>query len=302
MRLVPVAAALALALAASGASPADDAPAAASDPAADWKALSGAVPFLLGRDAGRAESEFSGRPYLFFYAARGCAASLRMAATAFRDPGVAKAAAEFVPVLVDAGGDKGFAKEFGVGGAPAVVFADPSGRVAGRVDEVLEPAEFLAALRAARRRIGYAPLKKAARDLRDAAEALEEARAGEKPDWRAALRAAAAIEGIGHEGREMEAARKARKDAIAESGKRLRDAKRLRADGKPDEARAEFRRIAREFEGLDAAVEARNLLKEMDEAPGTGGDDGGGDDDDKGKGGKHGPGSGRRGGRSHPRD
>jgi hypothetical protein len=83
------------------------------------------------------------------------------------------------------------------------------------------------------------------------------------------------VEKIDHPGPELAAAREARKDAEAEAAGRLAAAKALVKDGKRDEARTAFRGIARTFAGLDAAVEAKNLLLEMG-GPGKGDDEGGG--------------------------
>jgi len=192
---------------------------------------------------------------------------------------VVKLAQKFVPVLVDGDVDKEFGKEYGVSGFPNTVFADPKGKKISFVVGAVPTNSFLDSLKSALKKVGPVQPKKAVKELEDAAAALAKAR--EKNDWKGALRAAAAIEKIKHEGPALEAARKAKADAGEESKKRLDAAKALIKDGKAPEAKKELQKIASEFEGLDAAVEAKNLLKELEgPAPGEGG--GGAEGGDKG--------------------
>lgn len=177
-----------------------------------------------------------------------------------------KLAAKFVPVLVDGDVDKEFGTKYGVSGFPNTVFADPKGKKISFVAGAVDTKAFLAEVKAALKKVGPVALKKAAKDLEDAAQDLEKAR--EKKEWRPILKAVAAIEKIGHEGQALEAARKAKADAAEEAGKRLEAAKALKADGKVPEARSSLAKIASEFEGLDTAVEAKTLVKEIDAAAG----------------------------------
>jgi hypothetical protein len=264
--------------------------------------LAGELPFFEGVAAGRKEAAYHGKPLLVFFHLPGDERCRAVAEGAFRDAAIAARAATFVLVLADAESEEAFGLEHGVKRVPTILLLDPRGAEAGRVEGPAGPAEVLAAIEAADRKIGRVPLTKAGRAIADASARLAAAR--EKGDWRRALRAAADLEEIGHEGRELEDARAAVKDAEAAAKRRLDAAKALIKDGKVDEARAAFRKIAREFEGLDAAVEAKNLLLELDGPPPDEDGDGTGDDDGtKGKKGKSGPrdppgtGGRRRGGR-----
>jgi hypothetical protein len=202
-----------------------------------------------------------------------------LAGSAFKDPEVVKQVSRFVPVLVDGDADAEFGKDYAVRGFPHTVFADPKGKKIAAVVGAVDTKVFLDEVKSALKKIGPVRLKKAAKDLEDAAEDLAKAR--EKKDWRATLKAAAAIEKIGHEGTALADARKAKAEAAEEAAKRLDEAKAARKDGKADEAKKLLRRIVSEFEGLDAAVEARNLLKEMDGPPPVDDDGGGGEGGDR---------------------
>jgi tetratricopeptide (TPR) repeat protein len=236
--------------------------------------LHGDLPFAATLESGRAEAQWRGKPLLVFYSLKGDDASLRVAGTAFKDAAVVARASAFVPVLVDADADERFGLERGVKTVPTILLLDPRGREAGRAAGNAGPAEVLQALDEALKRIGSLTPPKEARDLAKAAAALDQALA--KGEWKAVLKSARSIEKIDHAGPELDAARKAVAAATEEAGRRLAAAKKLVKDGKRDEARAEFRRIVRDFPGLDAAVEAKNLVKEMD-GPDGGDDDGGGE-------------------------
>lgn len=175
-----------------------------------------------------------------------------------------KLAAKFVPVLVDGDVDKAFGTDYGVSGFPNTVFADPKGKKVSFVTGAVDTKTFLDDLKAALKKIGPVAPRKAVKELEDAAAALAKAR--EKGDWKAALRAVGTIEKIQHEGPAMEAARKAKEDAGAEAKKRLEGAKELQKDGKVPEARAALVKIAVDFEGIDASAEAKELVKEIDAA------------------------------------
>lgn len=188
-----------------------------------------------------------------------------MAGSAFKDAEVVKLAGKFVPVLVDGDVDKGFGTEYGVSGFPNTVFADPKGKKISFVAGAVPTKEFLDLLKGALKKIGPVQVRKAVKELEDAAAALEKAR--QKSDWKATLRAVASIEKIKHEGPAMESARKAKTEAGEEAAKRLEAAKALVQEGKLPEARTALGKIASEFEGLDAAAAAKAMIKEMDAAP-----------------------------------
>jgi len=187
-----------------------------------------------------------------------------LAGSAFKDADVVKLAEKFVPILVDGDVDKTFGTEFGVSGFPNTVFADPKGKKVSFVAGAVDTKEFLGVIKGALKKIGPVAPKKAVKELEEAAAALSKAR--EKGDWKAALKAAGAIEKIKHEGAAMEAARKAKADAAEEAGRRLEAARALLKDGKAPEARTAAAKIASEFEGLDAATAAKDLVKEIDAA------------------------------------
>ena len=175
-----------------------------------------------------------------------------------------KLAAKFVPVLVDGDVDKSFGTEYGVAGFPNTVFADPKGKKISFVTGAVDTKAFLEEIKSALKKIGHVAPKKAAKDLEDAAAALAKAR--EKGDWRATIKAAAAIEKINHEGTALDAARKAKADASEEGKKRIEAARALLAEGKGPEARAAAVKVATEFEGTDEAAAAKTLVKEIDAA------------------------------------
>ncbi len=195
-----------------------------------------------------------------------------LAGAAFKDAEVVKLAEKFIPDLVDGDVDKELGKTYGASGYPHSIFADPRGKLVSKVVGAVSTPEFLDEMKSALKKIGPVQLKKAAKDLQDAAAALAKAR--DKGDWKGTLKAVASIEKIKHEGREMKAALAAKQAAVAEAGKRLDEAKKLREDGKRAEARSALGKIASDFEGLDVAVEAKNLAKEMDaeDNPAGGGD------------------------------
>ncbi len=176
-----------------------------------------------------------------------------------------KLAAKFVPVLVDGDVDTAFGSDYGVSGFPNTVFADPKGKKVSFVAGAVPLNAFLDQLKSALKKIGPIQVKKAVKELEDAAAGLEKAR--QKSDWKAALRAAAAIEKIKHEGPSMDAARKAKADAGEEAKKRLDAAKALVKEGKVPEAKAALAKIESDFEGLDEAAEAKGMLKEMEPPP-----------------------------------
>lgn len=186
-----------------------------------------------------------------------------------------KLAEKFTPILVDGDVDKEFGKEFGVSGFPNTVFADPRGKKVAVVTGAIPTGEFLDKMKAAVKKIGPVQPKKAAKELADATEAL--ARAREKGDWRVALKAAASIEKINHEGPGLDAARDAKKAGAEEGAKRLAAAKEQLQAGKAADARAAAAKVASDFEGTEPATEAKALLKELDaakekEAAGAGGE------------------------------
>jgi cytochrome oxidase Cu insertion factor (SCO1/SenC/PrrC family) len=73
MKIAPIAAALALAASlAAGSAAAQEGhtrPKAESGGAKDWTSHKGNIPFIIGREAGMKEAEFTGKPILFFYTA-----------------------------------------------------------------------------------------------------------------------------------------------------------------------------------------------------------------------------------------
>ncbi len=261
--------------------------AAAAAPAAD--PLHGDLPFLPSLESARAEAAWRGKPLLVFYCLRDDAISLSVADSTFRDAAVAVRASAFVPVLVDAEADERFGLEHSVKTVPTILLLDREGREAGRSPGNAGPADVLRVLDEALRRTGPRRPTKEARAVEKAAADLEQALA--KGEWRSVLRAVVAIERIAHPGPEADAAAKARSAAADESARRLAEAKKLLKDGRRDEGRAALRRIVKDFPGLDAAVEAKNLVKEMD-GPAPGDADGGGGGGSKGKHGRRG--SGRR--------
>jgi len=177
---------------------------------------------------------------------------------------VVKTASKFVPVLVDGDVDKEFGKEYGVSGFPNTVFADPKGKKISFVTGAVPTASFFDSMKSALKKIGPVAPKKAVKELEDAAAAL--AKAQEKKDWRAILKASATIEKINHDGPALEAARKAKADAAEEAGKRLEAARALLKDGKAPDARAAAVKVSIEFEGTEAATAAKALVKEIDAA------------------------------------
>ena len=181
-----------------------------------------------------------------------------------------KLAEKFVPVIVDGDVDKEVCGKFGVNGFPHTVFLDTKGKVAGQVGGAVSADRFLASMEAAVKKIGPVKLRKEAKDLEDAGKALEKAR--DKKDWKGTVKAVLAIEKINHEGAILEAARTAKKEASAEAGVRLDEAKRLDGAGKKEEARRILLKVSSDFEGLEEAAAAKALLKAMDAPPPDAGD------------------------------
>jgi hypothetical protein len=253
-------------------------PAAATDPVLDE--LAGDVPFLAGLEAGRREAAFRGRPMLVFWFLRDCGTCASVADGAFRDAEVADLASRFVPVLADAEREAASGVALRVRTMPTLLVLDASGPEAGRAEGAVDPARVADLLRRALRKPGLFRPTAADRELGRASKSLEKARAAK--DWKSLLGAATAIEKVGHEGRELEDARAARREAIAEAAARLESAKTQIGRGNLADARKSLARIAREFEGLDEAVEAKNLLRELAGTRPGGGPPGGGGDSNTG--------------------
>lgn len=175
-----------------------------------------------------------------------------------------KLAEKFVPILVDGDVDKEFGREYGVSGFPNTVWADPRGKKVANVVGAVSTGEFFDKMKAAVKKIGPVNVKKQAKELDEAVEALAKAR--EKGDWRAALKQVAAIEKINHEGPGLEAARDAKKAAVEEGAKRLTAARDLQKEGKSADARTAATKVASDFAGTDPGNDAKTLLKELDEA------------------------------------
>jgi hypothetical protein len=178
---------------------------------------------------------------------------------------VVKLAEKFVPILVDGDVEKDLCAKYGARGYPHTVFADPKGEAVGNVGGFVPTSTFLSKMESAVKKIGPVRLKKAAKDLEEAGQALAKARA--KKEWKAILKAVAVIEKVNHEGAILDAAREARKEAAAEARKRVDEAVDLRKTGKVDDARRILLKVSSDFDGLDEAAEAKALLKEMDATP-----------------------------------
>ena len=271
------------ALAGEAAAPVPAPAAGTAAPPHDWKPSMGGIPFFVGRLAGQKEAEFSGRPILLYFASRRSLGCERLAAESFGDPQVVRTARKFVPVLVDGDAEKEFARLSWVPSFPTILFLNPLWEEVDRFQGFATPATLSACMNAALLKMpGWLPTW-AARDLDRADAALAAAR--ERGEWREVCRRVLAIETIGHEGPAMERARAARAAAEAEAKKRLGDATDMVKAGKDDEAAGALRGIARDFEGFEAAAEAKSLLGLLESDPG-GGDDGNGG---KGKKSKSGP-------------
>ena len=192
-----------------------------------------------------------------------------LAGSAFKDPEVVKLAEKFVPILVDADVEKEICSKFGANSFPRTVFVDLKGNSVGEVRGAVDKGVFLGRIEAAIKKIGPVKPKKQAKDLEDAGKALAKAR--EKKEWKATVKQVLVIEKINHEGTILDAAREARKEAVAEARVRIDEAKRLATAGKTDEARKILLKVASDFEGLDEAGEAKQALKAMDPPADAGG-------------------------------
>ncbi len=178
-----------------------------------------------------------------------------------------KLAEKFVPILVDGDVDQEFGTTYGADGFPHTIFADAKGKELLKIAGAVPTAEFLDGMKGVVKKLGTVQLRKPARDLQEASAAMAKAR--EKGDWRAILKAANAVLKIDHPGKELDSAREAKAAAVVEADKRLDAAKTLLAAEKKDEARAALGKIVSEFEGLDAAAAAKKILAEPAAPPPT---------------------------------
>jgi hypothetical protein len=222
------------------------------------------LPFLSGVEAGRKEAEFRGRPLLVFFVLPGCGVCESIAGGAFRDAEVLDLASRFVPVLANAEKEESFGLAHGVRTIPTILLLDAAGLEVARAEGAADPARVAAALREGQKRAGAARPTPAARALERAAALLS--RALKAKDWRTLLGTAATIEKTGHDGPEREEARAARREAAREAAARLDAARGQIGDTGRDGARRALAQIARDFEGLEEAIEAGKLLKELESA------------------------------------
>ncbi len=219
------------------------------------------LPFLSGFKAGREEARFRGRPLLVFYALPGSGACASTAGRVFRDAAVRELAAGFVPVVANAGKERVFGISYGLKTIPSILLLDTAGLELGRAEGEVDADLAAAALREALKKAGAVRPTPAAQALEAAAVLLSRSRKAK--DWKALLRTAASIEKIGHDGPEREEARRARDEAAREAAARLEAAKGSIRRDREDAARLALAKIAREFEGLDEAVEATELLRAL---------------------------------------
>jgi len=110
------------------------------------------VPFS---DEALARASAAGRPVLLDFEAAWCLPCREMERTTFRDPAVARTAADFVMVKVDVTTEdersSALTGRFGVAGVPTLVLLGPDGRERGRFARLVDAAEMLHAMEEARR-------------------------------------------------------------------------------------------------------------------------------------------------------
>ncbi|HUE29754.1 MAG TPA: cytochrome c biogenesis protein CcdA [Verrucomicrobiae bacterium] len=110
------------------------------------------VPFS---DDALARASAAGRPVLIDFEAAWCLPCREMDRTTFRDPAVARAAADFVMVKVDVTTEdersSALTGRFGVAGVPTLVLLGPDGRERGRFARLVGAAEMARAMEEARR-------------------------------------------------------------------------------------------------------------------------------------------------------
>lgn len=234
-----------------------------AQPAADlakWNSHMGKVPFVVGYENGKAEAQFSGKPMMLFFTTTWCGFCKKLAGESLVDADVVKELQLYVPVIVDGDTEKETAQKYGVQGFPHIVFETLAGKKLGTVGGYVPTAEFLGKVRGATKAAGPVKFTKAYVKLMKASAALKTAM--EKEDYPKALEAIEDIEGVKHSGSDLTAAlaEKARIEGVATE--RL-EAARKQMDTDAPEAKTQLRAITREFKGLPAAEQAKELLKEL---------------------------------------
>lgn len=228
----------------------------------NWADHTGNLKFIVGWEKGKKEAEFSGKPVLYFYTTTWCGWCKKLAGESYTDAEVVKFVQEnFITVLVDGDVDKDFGKEYQASGYPNTVFTDSKGKKLVQVAGYKKKDEFFEEIKSALKKNGPVRLTKAAKALAEAGADLTATR--EKGDWRGALKAIEAIEKIGREGAELDAAKAARTEAETLSAAKVTEAKALVAEKKFGEAKAILLKVRADFEKLPAGADAKKLLAEI---------------------------------------
>lgn len=108
------------------------------------------VPWRTERSAALAEAKKAEKPLMVKFFTEWCRSCKRMEETTFHDPQVVAAAADFVPLKVDAEKDTEFAQRHAVTGYPTVVFLSPDGKELSRTRGAVPAGPFAAEMERAR--------------------------------------------------------------------------------------------------------------------------------------------------------
>ena len=177
-----------------------------------------------------------------------------MAGSAFKDAEILKLLEDFVPILVDGDVEKEVTKRFGVNGYPDTKFLDKKQKVLETVGGYVEKDRFKDAVEGARKKVGKIVLSADYKKLLEASAKLKAAL--EKSRYKDALRAIKAIEDLKHEGPDLDAARAAGTEIAAVAAQRMTEAEAVVAED-PKKAKSLYLKIVSEFDGIEAAKEAR---------------------------------------------
>jgi thioredoxin-like negative regulator of GroEL len=181
-----------------------------------------------------------------------------LAGAAFKDQQVIQKLQSFVPILVDGDTEKDVTSRMGIQGFPNVRFLTLDEKKHGEVRGAVPTATFLKQVDAALASIGPIRLTKTYKKLLKSMSKLKKALSKDK--FKDALKAIKAVEKIGHEGPDLEAARAAKTGIAAKGEEALAEAKAM-LESDPKKGASLLKKIQKDFKGLDVAKMAKELAE-----------------------------------------
>ncbi|MSR75825.1 MAG: hypothetical protein EXS14_10200 [Planctomycetes bacterium] len=226
----------------------------------ETSAYTGGLEFVEGWKAGMAEAHFTGRPAMLFFIKHGDDKCKTWSDSAFKDDVCRKTLENFVLVLIDGETEPEARKKYPFKNYPFVKFVDANGL---RLCEIWESANATTFEMAAGRALGkHGQIRFTPTYAREviAADKLETALP--LKEFREVIRCSAEIEKINHEGKLLVRARAARVELQAEARKRIDTVNNEQQTSAANKV-VLLNAVAREFEGLPEAAEAKALARKI---------------------------------------